>query len=204
VSSRASAAAIRAHQGKVTSTCTDESVPSHDHQYITWVLVSMNKSLFDCVADNRMRAPRQSFSPMSNNSPRARSSTATDMQTKTVEEARAAVQAACVPPFGGGRSIAPNALLWGYNDAPNMFEVWDRAAVIIQIESEEGALVADQMAAIHGGESARSVGRGPTLVLGIVTPVLISVDGLMIGPGDLSMNLGVDYTTAFTDPRFIK
>lgn len=75
-----------------------------------------------------------------------------DTQTKTVEQAKAAVQNARVPDHGGKRSIGPNALLWGFNDAPYMMPVWNRASVIIQIESEEGAAVADEIAAVEGGE----------------------------------------------------
>ena len=61
---------------------------------------------------------------------------------------------------GGNRSGPPNALLVGYNDgAPGgggMFEVWDRAAVIMQIESRIGADNAAEIAKVEGGMSVFS------------------------------------------------
>lgn len=55
------------------------------------------------------------------------------------------------------RSGPPGALLLGYNDAApnggNMIDVWDRAGVIIQIESKVGAENAQAIAAVEGGES---------------------------------------------------
>jgi 2-keto-3-deoxy-L-rhamnonate aldolase RhmA len=54
------------------------------------------------------------------------------------------------------RSGPPGALLLGYNDAApnggNMIDVWDRAGVIIQIESKVGAENAQAIAAVEGGE----------------------------------------------------
>lgn len=100
----------------------------------------------------RTRALLESSCPMSVDNIQPLITTLVDAQTKTVEQAKATVAAARSPAYGGKRSIPPNALLWGYNDAPFMFPVWDRAAVIIQLESEEGALTADEIAAIDGGE----------------------------------------------------
>ena len=54
---------------------------------------------------------------------------------------------------GGARSGPPNALIMGYNDGANggAVDVFNRAALIMQIESEEGAKNVDAIAAIDGG-----------------------------------------------------
>ncbi|KAK6907014.1 hypothetical protein I203_101003 [Kwoniella mangroviensis CBS 8507] len=66
----------------------------------------------------------------------------------TVEQAQQAIEACRFPPVGK-RSGPPNAMQFGYNDgAPNggsVFEIWGKAAIILQIEDEEGAKNADAL-----------------------------------------------------------
>ncbi|EIW67162.1 hypothetical protein TREMEDRAFT_64402 [Tremella mesenterica DSM 1558] len=125
-------------------------VPSHDHQYIAWVL--------DAGASGVI-VPHIS----------------------TPEQAEAVVKVSRFPPRGE-RSIPPNALLWGYNDNAHggggMFEVFNRAAVIVQIEDEIGARNADAIASVDG------------------------IDCLMLGPGDLAGSLGLTFATMAQDPTF--
>ena len=40
----------------------------------------------------------------------------------------------------------------GFNDGSGAVESWNRAGVIMQIESEEGAKHADEIAAVDGGK----------------------------------------------------
>ncbi|OCF58235.1 hypothetical protein L486_04265 [Kwoniella mangroviensis CBS 10435] len=71
----------------------------------------------------------------------------------------------------------------GYNDgAPNggsVFEIWGKAAIILQIEDEEGAKNAAALAALE------------------------EVDGLMVGPGDLALSLGLSFGNMAQDERWL-
>ncbi|OCF78245.1 hypothetical protein I204_00182 [Kwoniella mangroviensis CBS 8886] len=71
----------------------------------------------------------------------------------------------------------------GYNDgAPNggsVFEIWGKAAIILQIEDEEGAKNAAALAALE------------------------EVDGLMVGPGDLAWSLGLSFGNMAQDERWL-
>jgi hypothetical protein len=72
---------------------------------------------------------------------------------------------------GGKRSFPPAALAIGINDGvphgKTPFDVWNNAAIIMQIESKLGCENAEAIAAIEG------------------------VDCLMVGNGDLRMDLGL-------------
>ncbi|WWD08708.1 hypothetical protein V865_006821 [Kwoniella europaea PYCC6329] len=100
----------------------------------------------------------------------------------TVEQAQQAIEACRFPPVGK-RSGPPNAMQFGYNDgAPNggsVFEIWGKAAIILQIEDEEGAKNADALAALE------------------------EVDGLMVGPGDLALSLGLSFGNMAQDERWL-
>ncbi|WWC69045.1 uncharacterized protein I206_102981 [Kwoniella pini CBS 10737] len=100
----------------------------------------------------------------------------------TVEQAKKAISACRFPPVGN-RSGPPNAMQFGYNDgAPNgggVFEIWGKAAVILQIEDEEGANNADALGALE------------------------EVDGLMLGPGDLAFSLGLTFADIGKDERWL-
>ncbi|WVF66761.1 hypothetical protein IAT40_001503 [Kwoniella sp. CBS 6097] len=101
----------------------------------------------------------------------------------TVEQAKAAVKACRFPPHGH-RSFPPSAFQLGFNDgAPNgggAFENWARAAVILQIEDVEGAENAEEIAAVE------------------------QIDGLMVGPGDLALSLGLGFADIGVNPRWIE
>ncbi|WRT65308.1 uncharacterized protein IL334_002251 [Kwoniella shivajii] len=101
---------------------------------------------------------------------------------QNVEQAKAAISACRFPPVGN-RSGPPNAMQFGYNDGAagggGVFEVWNRAAIILQIEDEEGADNADAIAALE------------------------EVDGLMLGPGDLAFSLGLTFAEIGKDEKWL-
>ncbi|WWC60047.1 uncharacterized protein I303_102610 [Kwoniella dejecticola CBS 10117] len=100
----------------------------------------------------------------------------------TVEQAQKAISACRFPPVGN-RSGPPNAMQFGYNDgAPNggsVFEIWKKAAIILQIEDEGGANNADALGALE------------------------EVDGLMLGPGDLAFSMGLTFADIGKDERWL-
>ncbi|WVW79832.1 hypothetical protein I302_101802 [Kwoniella bestiolae CBS 10118] len=124
-------------------------VPVLDHQYAAWVLVTSG-IIFPHISK--------------------------------IEQAKQAIDACRFPPVGK-RSGPPNAMQFGYNDgAPNggsVFEIWGKAAIILQIEDEEGAKNADALAALE------------------------EVDGLMLGPGDLALSLGLNFGNMAQDERWL-
>ena len=99
-------------------------------------------------------------------------------QVDRVEQARALVQAAKFPPMGnrsfGGRRIIDR----------NGRDYMDRAnreqMLILQVESPESAAQADALAALPG------------------------VDGLMIGPDDMKLRLGLPMGAPFSTPDLLK
>nr|XP_019004522.1 uncharacterized protein I203_02642 [Kwoniella mangroviensis CBS 8507]OCF67983.1 hypothetical protein I203_02642 [Kwoniella mangroviensis CBS 8507] len=109
----------------------------------------------------------------------------------TVEQAQQAIEACRFPPVGK-RSGPPNAMQFGYNDgAPNggsVFEIWGKAAIILQIEDEEGAKNAD------------ALWLRWRKVDGLIT---LTVDGLMVGPGDLALSLGLSFGNMAQDERWL-
>jgi len=91
---------------------------------------------------------------------------------ETVEQAKSVVAAARFPyGEGGKRSFPPFGMWLGVNDgaAPGkiLFDIWNTAAVILQIESGLGANNAEELLSVPG------------------------VDAVMVGHGDLRMDLGL-------------
>lgn len=70
--------------------------------------------------------------------------------------------------------------MFGFNDAADgpgaAMEIWDRAAVIVQVESKLGADMAAEMAAVPGGQYIFVADNVLQLTFSIV-------DALMVGPG---------------------
>ena len=148
-------------------------VPNADHQWIAWCL--------DAGASAIMLPHVRIYG--------SEAEMPADAQSETVEQAEAMVRAAKFPNVsclhrpivrtpdrhshqgGGKRSFPPAALAIGINDGvpagKSPFDVWNNAAIIMQIESKVGCDNAEAIAAVEG------------------------VDCLMIGNGDLRMDLGL-------------
>ncbi|WWC87445.1 uncharacterized protein L201_002334 [Kwoniella dendrophila CBS 6074] len=101
----------------------------------------------------------------------------------TVEQAKQAIKFCRFPPVGN-RSGPPNAMQFGFNDGAanggGVFEIWNRAAILLQIEDEEGANNAEELAALE------------------------EVDGLMLGPGDLAFSLGLGFADIGKDAKWLE
>ncbi|ORX41224.1 Pyruvate/Phosphoenolpyruvate kinase-like domain-containing protein [Kockovaella imperatae] len=129
-------------------------VPTHEHNWIAWAL--------DAGASGIILP-----------------------HTETVEQAKAAVAAARFYTQGGHRSYPPFAMPLGINDGDHKdnalpWDIYNRSAVILQLESKKGADNADAIAAVEG------------------------VDGLMCGHMDLRFDLGLGYGGAMDEPEYLE
>ena len=157
----------------------DNRVPSHEHQYIAWALdagasavVLPHASIFPPDGPILTTGRNGRTSPSSRQSGpipdgalpsfikhirSIRDSARTVLRLSAShlslisdqERDRADTQ------FGGVRSAPPNALLWGFNDGhPEggaMPGIFNRAGLIMQIESRAGVKIAEDIAAVEGG-----------------------------------------------------
>ncbi len=92
---------------------------------------------------------------------------------ETVEQARRAVEFAYYPPLGR-RSMGPIAPLWG-RPAPTTAEANGRGRVWIMVETAAGLDVVDDLLAVDG------------------------VAGVLVGPNDLALTLGLDQDAMLAD-----
>lgn len=129
-------------------------VPTHEHNWIAWALD-------------------------------AGASAVVLPHTDTPEQAKAAVDAARFYTEGGHRSYPPFSMFLGIHDGDHKnndlpWNIYNRAAVICQIESKLGADNADAICKVEG------------------------VDGLMCGHMDLRFDLGLGYGGDMQEPSYLE
>ncbi|ORY32005.1 Pyruvate/Phosphoenolpyruvate kinase-like domain-containing protein [Naematelia encephala] len=127
-------------------------VPSHEHSYISWALDAGASA----IILPHVRVQLTSYT----SADESRQKLSNRQRPPSITYGSPLVL--ILLQLGGNRSFPPNAMLFGYNDGASGggggMEVWNRAAVILQIENELGAENADAMAAIDGADLGLEVG----------------------------------------------